>query len=51
MRRTTVNATVIPVAASAGFAVGQSITVGTGADQQAATIAQVRVDAAGRVSP
>jgi hypothetical protein len=31
-----------PVAASAGFAVGQSITVGTGADQQAATIAQVQ---------
>ena len=36
------NATVIPVAASAGFAVGQSISAGTGADPEAATIAQVQ---------
>ena len=31
-----------PVAAPAGFAASQSITVGTGADQEAATIAQVQ---------
>jgi hypothetical protein len=39
---TQVGATVIPVAATAGFVGGQSITVNSGASQETATIAQVQ---------
>ena len=35
-------ATVIPVAATAGFVVGQSITIDSGANQETATIALVQ---------
>jgi hypothetical protein len=39
---TDVNAVVIPVESAAGFAVGQSITIDSGADQETATIAVVQ---------
>jgi hypothetical protein len=39
---TIVEATVIPVAATAGFVVGQSITIDSGANQESATIALVQ---------
>ena len=39
---TQVGSTVIPVAATAGFVVGQSITIDSGADQETATIVQVQ---------
>jgi hypothetical protein len=39
---TQVGDAVIPVAATAGFVVGQSITIGSGANQEAATIALVQ---------
>jgi hypothetical protein len=39
---TPVGATVIPVTATAGFVVGQSITVDSGANEETATITQIQ---------